>query len=276
MQDLCFLEMPRIGAGDSTVTMSPMNKTPIALQLFAVRNEVARDLPNTLKMLARIGYDGAEPWGYDGKTMVWQNHPVADVRRMYDDQGLKCCGIHLATDALLGDNLKRTIEFNQILGNRFLIIAADKRTTTREGLVELADILNSVAAKLKPLGMYTGYHAHGFDFGMVDGKVAWDTLFSTTNPEVIMQMDTGNCAGGGGDPIAMLRKFPGRARSMHLKEFGGATKEAVIGEGKLDWATIVELCQSLHRPEWYVIEEGTGDGFDIPRRSREAVRALRV
>ena len=45
---------------------------------------------------------------------------------MYDDNGLICCGLHMTTDALRGDNLARTIEFNRILGNRFLIVAWDQ------------------------------------------------------------------------------------------------------------------------------------------------------
>jgi len=90
-----------------------------------------------------------------------------------------------------------------------------------------------------------------------------------------MQMDIGNCAGGGGDPIAILRKFPGRARSVHLKDYGGGP-ESVIGEGVADWPEIFRLCETEHATEWYVVEEGheRGLGFDIPRRSLEALRRM--
>lgn len=253
-----------------------MSKAPIALQLFSVRSEVAKDVASTLKSVAELGYQGAEPWGYDGQTATWQNHPAAAIRRMYDDNGLKCCGFHIATNALLGDNLKRTIELNKILGNRFLIVAWDKaHMTTRPGIMEFAGILNDVAEKLKPEGMSVGYHCHGFDFDKVDGEVAWDILFANTKKEVIMQLDIGNCASGGGDPIATLRKFPGRARSVHLKDFGGP-KGSVIGEGKMDWPTILDLCRTLHKPDWYVIEEGGADGlgFEVSGRSLKAVRKM--
>jgi sugar phosphate isomerase/epimerase len=184
--------------------------------------------------------------------------------------------MHLATSALLGDNLARTIELNQVLGNNFLIVAADgKRMAKRDTIMELAGILNDTAEKLAPLGMFTGYHAHGFDFATVDGEIAWDILFSQTRTEVIMQMDIGNCAGGGGDPIGTLRKFPGRAKSVHLKDYG-AGPEAVIGEGVADWPTIFELCETTQPVEWYVVEEGSPDGcgFDIPRRSLAALRKM--
>ena len=69
--------------------------------------------------------------------------------------------------------------------------------------------------------MLTGYHAHPFDFVHFGEETAWEILFSNTRDEVVMQMDIGNCANGDGDPIAMLIKFPGRARSVHLKDYGG-------------------------------------------------------
>lgn len=252
-----------------------MAQIPIALQLFSVRGECS-NLPATLKSVADIGYQGAEPWGYNGSTLDWQDHSCQDIRRMYDDNGLTCCGIHLTTDALLGDNLQRTIEFNRTLGNHFLIIAADKqRMSSRQSIMELAGILNDTAEKLQPHGMATGYHAHPFDFETVDGEIAWDILFGNTRKEVIMQMDIGNCAGGGGDPIGTLRKFPGRARSVHLKDFGGP-EDSVIGEGKADWPEIFRLCEETQDTEWYVVEEGSRDGlgFDICARSLRNLRAM--
>ena len=85
----------------------------------------------------------------------------------------------------------------------------------------------------------------------------------------------GNCASGGGDPIAMLRKFPGRAKSVHLKDYGG-DPGSVIGEGKADWDTIFELCDTSHHPLWYVVEEGSQDGlgFEISGRSLQALRRM--
>ena len=252
------------------------NKIPIGLQLFCVRGECEKDLPATLEAVAEMGYEGAEPWGYAGDKVEWMGRSAKELRQMFDDNGLACCGMHLRTEALLGDNLARTIELNQTLGNRFLIIAADKaRMSAVDTIKELADILNGAAEKLKPEGMWTGYHAHGFDFVQFEGRTAWDILFSSTHKDVVMQMDIGNCANGGGDPIAMLKKFAGRALSVHLKEYGGPSG-AVIGEGDADWDEVFRLCETSGGTEWYVVEEGGKDGigFDVPRRSLEALREM--
>jgi sugar phosphate isomerase/epimerase len=251
-------------------------KVPIGLQLFSVRGECERDLPATLAGVAAIGYVAAEPWGYDGKAAAWMGYSATQLRAMLDAHGLQCCGMHLRTEALMGDNLSRTVELNQALGNQFLIVAADKpRMSALDTVMELARILDDAAAKLAPLGMSTVYHAHPFDFVRLGDRTAWEILFSNTRDDVVMQLDIGNCAQGGGDPIAMLQAFPGRARSVHLKDYGGGP-DAVIGEGKADWEQIFALCDTLHHPAWYVVEEGGqgGLGFDVSRRSLEALRRM--
>lgn len=256
-------------------------RIPVGLQLFAVRGEVERDLAGTLAEVALMGYSGVEPWGYNGEKVEWQGLSAIEVRRLLDDNELTCCGMHLTTGALVGDNLKRTVELNRTLGNRFLIVAADKqRMQSAAGIAELRGILEAAADAVRAEGMYTGYHAHGFDFETVEDeagarRTAWDVLFSTARPDIVMQLDTGNCTQGGADPVAVLKAHPNRARTVHLRDFGGAPGSA-LGEGKADWPEILRLCEETQGTEWYVVEQGGegGNGFDIPRRSREALRAM--
>ena len=253
-----------------------MSNVPVALQLYSVRGECNNDLAATIKSTAEIGYAGVEPYGYRGDEVEWMGWSAGDLRKLIDDHGLKCCGMHINTQALLGDNLSRTIELNRELGNKFLIIAGDSgRMSALDSIKELAQILNETAEKLKPEAMETGYHAHPFDFVDIEGQTAWDILFSSTNDDVVMQMDIGNCAGGGGDPIGILRKFPGRARSVHLKQFGGQ-EGAVIGEGSVDWDLVFDLCEGSHNTEWYVVEEGGNDGlgFEISGKSFAALQQM--
>ena len=252
-----------------------MSQVPVGLQLYAIRGECEKDLIGALAGVAALGYAGVEPWGHRGDDVSWMGRAAADLRRLLDDQGLTCCGIHMATEALIGDNLARSIELSQILGNHFLIVAADHgRMQTMNGIADLATILNQAADTLQPLSLFTGYHAHGFDFAEVEGEQAWYHLFRQTKPEVIMQLDIGNSAGGGGDPVDILRTFPGRAKSVHLKDYG--KPGCVIGEGIADWDEIFRLCDTTQPVEWYVVEEGGPDGlgFDVCGRSLAALKAM--
>jgi len=71
-----------------------------------------------------------------------------------------------------------------------------------------------------------------------------------------MQLDTRNCREGGADPVAVLKKYPGRARTIHIKPFGGGP-EAIIGEDDVDWAGVFEFCETRGNTEWYVVEHET-------------------
>src|SRR5215467_10486985 len=97
---------------------------PIGFQLYTVRGEFSRDVPGTLKKLGEIGYKAVEFWGYGGTPNVYQKYSAAELRKLLDDNGLKCCGIHLELKALEKDNLDRTIENSQTLGIEYLNVAA--------------------------------------------------------------------------------------------------------------------------------------------------------
>ena len=76
-----------------------------------------------------------------------------------------------------------------------------------------------------------------------------------------MQMDIGNCLEGGGDPYEPISKFPGRSKAIHLKEW--SDNGAPVGEGKVDWKRIFELCETVGGTEWYVVEHEVGSSNDL-------------
>ena len=201
-------------AGSERLSAAETKKIPIALQLYSVRQDCEKDLPAVLQAVAKIGYKGVEFAGYYGRD-------AAQLRKLLDDNGLKCCGTHIGLDTLQGDKLSKTVEFNKTLGNPFLIVSWMPTPTTLAAAIQVAKDFNALAAKVKPEGMRVGYHAHGGDFHKIEGQTFWDIFFSNTDPQVVMQLDVGNCIDGGGDPYAILKKFPGRAATIHIKEHGG-------------------------------------------------------
>jgi sugar phosphate isomerase/epimerase len=122
----------------------------------------------------------------------------------------------------------------------------------------MAKRFNEIAAKAKELGMRVGYHAHAGDFRKLGDTTSWEIFFDNTGPDVIMQNDTGNCLDGGGDPVAILKKYPGRSASVHVKEYGGP-EAAVIGQGVVPWADVFQVCETTAGTVWYVVEHEVGD-----------------
>lgn len=239
-------------------------KIPVGVQLYSVREACKTDFPGTLAALAQMGYRGVEFAGYWGRS-------AAEIRRMLDDHGLVACGSHTPSEAIQPDKLAATIEFNQTIGNHFIIVP-DMSGKTRAVWLKKAEYFNSVADQLKPLGLSIGYHSHFHDFHPVEGETAWDIFGENTHPEVILQLDTSNCVDGGGDPIASLRKFPGRTRSIHIKPNGGGP-ESVIGEDKIDWPTVFEICETTGGTQWYVMEhESSHQPVETMRRTFAALQ----
>jgi len=238
---LCAAAAPGRGAAGAV-------RVPIGVQLYSVRHECEKDLPATLHAIAGMGYEAVEFAGYYGRG-------AAELRKLLDAEGLKCCGTHTALDTLEGDALAGTIAFQQALGNRFLIVPwiPEERRKTAEDWKALAALFGGISDKLAPHGMRVGYHNHNFEFAPLAGRTAWDIFFGGTKKAVVMQVDTGNCIEGGADPVALLERYPGRAVTIHVKEFSKTKPDAFVGEGELPWKRIFELCEA-GGTEWYVVE----------------------
>ena len=225
-----------------------MGRIPIGLQLYSVRDDCARDLPGTLAAVAKMGYTGVE-------FFTFYDHPAKTVRAMLDDLGLVCCGAHVSLQSLLGDALPRTIEYHQTLGNKYLVVPAlpEERRATRAAWRQTAQLFSGLAEQAGKHGMLVGYHNHSVEFKEIEGQTPFDVFFGATAPEVIMQLDLGNGMHGGGDMLACLRRYPGRAVTIHLKEYS-PDNMALIGEGGVPWQDVFALCEQQGKTEWYIAE----------------------
>ena len=224
---------------------------PIGLQLYSVREDAARDLAGVLKAIAKMGYDGVEFAGYYG-------HDAKTVKQMCDDVGLPVCGGHLGLDTLLGDKFEETVAFQQTLNNKFLIVPGlpKERRDSREAWLQTAKTMNEIAARLRPLGLRTGYHNHTVEFEPFEpgGELPWDTFFGNTDQDVVMQFDTGNALHGGAESLPFLQRYPGRATTVHLKPHSATNPQALIGEDDIPWSELFAVCESTGGTEWYIVE----------------------
>lgn len=231
-----------------------MSRIPIALQLYSVRQACAEDLAGTLEAVAKMGYEGVEFAGF-------YNRSAKELRQMLADNGLQVAGAHIRLDELTGDQFQRTVEFNQELGNKYLILPSvpESMRNTKEACLQTARLLDELAEKLLPYGMFTGYHNHKVEVqplpGQQDPSVsAFTTLFDATRPEVVVQIDIGHAMRGGADPVALIERYPGRAKTVHVKEYAPNDDAAVVGEGVVPWADVFSACERVGGTEWYIVE----------------------
>ncbi len=227
-----------------------MADTPIAVQLYSVREDCAEDLPGTLAALAKMGYQGVEFAGYYGRS-------AAELKKLLAENGLQAEGAHVGHEVFSDEELPRTIEFHQELGCKYLVIAHMplEILPSRQHWADFAKRMTEVAEKLKPHGLLPGLHNGWTEFAPLDGEAPWDTFAANSSDDVVMQLDLGNCLHGGADAMGFLRKWAHRGRSIHLKEHSAANPKALVGEGDVPWREVFEVCAAAGNTEWFVVEQ---------------------
>ena len=228
-----------------------MNNIPIGLQLYAVRDECAKDFPGTLSAVADMGYAGVEFAGYYGRT-------AEQVRALLDERGLKCCGTHTRLDALQGAELERTLAYNVALGSPYVVvpILPEDLRRSRAGWEEGARALSAIAQQVQAHGLRAGYHNHRYEFEPVEGIVPWDLIFGDpANASLLMQLDMGHALEAGADPLAVLNRYPGRATTVHMAEHSASDPLALLGEGDVAWRAVIDACATLGGTRWFIIEQ---------------------
>ena len=249
-----------------------MDRIPIALQLYSVREACQADFPATLRAVAEMGYEGVDFAGYYG-------YDASTIRTMLDDLGLGVAGCHTGLNTLQGEELAKTVAFNQTLGNKYLVVPGlpEAYRDSPEAWRSTAEAFNDIAALLEPEGMYTGYHNHMVEFQPFgNGERGWDILFSNTVDRVVMQLDLGNALHGGGEPVAILKRYPGRALTVHLKEHAADKDLVLIGDGDVAWHEVFDVVEGQGVTEWYIVEQ---ENYPYPplesaRRSLAALKAM--
>lgn len=233
---------------------APAKKIPVGVQLYSVRKHCGEDFDGTLKQIAEMGFEGVEFAGY----YKYAGDPAA-LRKKLDELGLKAAGTHIGANSLVGDNLKKTIDFHKAIGCAFLICPGDKRFTDPEKSKDFAELMNKAAEALKPEGLSCGYHNHVDEFTKKhEGKTYWDLFAERTTKDVLLQLDVGHARFAGLDPAEIARKHPGRTRSTHMKgrlPSGTQGKKPFIGQDTIDWKSLITACYEVAGTEWFVVEQ---------------------
>ncbi len=286
MQHTCFsrrqflqssiLAASALGLSSCAWAQGSGRKLPIALQLYSIRGDCAKDFDAALAEVAKMGLDGVEFAGYHTYT----GKPT-ELRKRLDDLNLKVAATHIGTGTLRGDALKSTIDFHQVIGCKFLIVPGDRDFTDPEKSKTLAETFNKTAEVLKPLGMACGYHNHTQEFKKDGEKTFIDLFAERTTKDVILQQDCGWTVAAGYDPVALMKKYPGRMRSTHFKPTvieadKDKGKKAFIGQDSVDWPAVIAACRTYGGTEWVTLEqEAYPDGLSPMKASAVSFVALK-
>ncbi|MCL2096752.1 MAG: sugar phosphate isomerase/epimerase [Oscillospiraceae bacterium] len=232
----------------------------MGLQVYSIRDIYFKDPAEAFKLIKDSGYDAVDMFGS-------VNMPAETLKKLLGDAGLECCGWHAGWDYLSKpDILEMFASYNKIIGNKYLICPglpfAWQEKTSKDQWLEAAGKLNEIAAQLKQYGMFTGIHSHSVEFKPTEGtdELPWDILAKNTVNDVVLQLDMGNTYAAGTEPVAVLKKYPGRYRTIHIKPYS-LTKgmNVVIGEDDIDWTETVKFCNEQGNTEYFIVEYEESD-----------------
>jgi sugar phosphate isomerase/epimerase len=239
----------------------------VGIQLYSLRDDAKVNLERTIAAIAAAGYNDVELLG----SMKNFDMPPAQLRRVLDSNGLRAPSTHVSGNVV--DDLPRNLDEAQTLGHTYITVASLPMTAPRklDDYRRWADRLNEAGRITRQRGIWMAFHNHAGDFEVLDGQVAYDVFVERTDPSVVrQQLDTGNAAMAGKDPMDYLRRFGDRYWSFHIKDVPslGAKSDTELGKGVIDFKTLLASIDRIDEKHLFV-EQETYPGAPIDSLRRD-------
>jgi len=235
--------------------------SPIGVQLYTVRTEMANGVEATLERVAEIGYREVEFAGY-------YDHSPSEIRAMLERTGLTSPASHVPPSFDEGA-WAQTLEDTAEAGHDYAVVAwiPDDMRSDLDAWRRTADIMNRAGEQARDMGLQYAYHNHDFEFTEMDGRVAFDVFCEAADSELVqIELDIFWITHAGHDPLAFLERWPDRVPCVHVKDRTPEGEMVDVGAGVIDWVAIFgsPAASGIHH---HFVEHDRPDG---PFRSIEA------
>lgn len=268
-----------------------MKKFKVGIQLYSVRDDLAKDFEGTLRKIKEMGYDYVEFAGFFDKS-------ASEIKSILNEIGLIPISVHQGNQ-LFVEKGTEIIDYLKEIGVKYCAIpwyekdklkGTDKWENTKKEFKEYSDALKSAGIKLL-------YHNHDFEFEKADGKYKIDAIYDEIGLDTIEpEFDTCWVKYAGEDPCGYIEKYSGHVEVLHLKDFvckkyGGAVyalidengkdqdagesedngfKFVPVGSGVQDFKSILEAAEKAGT-EYIIVEQDSS----VDRPALEAVKMSR-
>jgi sugar phosphate isomerase/epimerase len=209
----------------------------IGLQLFTVRDLLAKDFEGTIERIAQIGYTNLEFAGYYERT-------PEQVRALLDRLKINSTSSHIGAP-LMRQGAAAQIRAAKIIGQEYITIPS--YPFGRDGGVDAwkkgAAEFNQWGAMCRDAGIRLAYHNHAAEFAKIDGATTgYDVLMHEADPKLVdFELDLYWAAFADQDLLGLFAKYPGRFAMWHVKDLlitNGTKGMAPVGRGTIDFKTL--------------------------------------
>lgn len=246
-------------------------KEIVGIQLYSVRDDMKKDPLNTLKELSKMGYRNVEHANYVNRKFY--DYSPAEFKKILHDLGMKMPSGHTVMGQQHWDTVKKdftdlwkyTVEDAAIMGQQYVISPwlDDSFRKNRDELLRFMEVFNKSGELCKKSGMKFGYHNHDFEFSeKLNGETLYDIILKNTDPAlVVQQLDTGNLYNGGAMTMDIVKQYPGRFLSLHVKDEipGNAGQEkyesTILGTGIVNLKAVIDEVRKTTENVHYIIEQ---------------------
>ncbi|WP_291140830.1 sugar phosphate isomerase/epimerase family protein [Flavobacterium sp. UBA7680] len=258
-----------------------MNKKEIGLQLYTLREELPKNVKETLEKVAASGYKNVETYGFSIKDQFWGLSPI-ELKKILDDNKLKAVSGHYNLGSYLYDGntaeLIAAIEAVKILKNEFLTVPwiDEPFRKSIEDYKKIALRLNQAAKMCKEAGLKLAYHNHDFEFQKHDGITGYEILLNETNKNLVyFELDLYWVVRSGNDPLKLFKENPGRFKMWHVKDMDKANQalNTEIGSGSIDFKPFFKEAKQSGMIHFFVEQENNyaGNSFQSIKTSSDFI-----
>ncbi|MGI9550245.1 MAG: sugar phosphate isomerase/epimerase family protein [Aurantibacter sp.] len=246
--------------------MTTHPKYKMGLQLFTIRDAMAKDPVDTLKKVRALGYEDSEIFGYDGEQGTYYGMKAADFKKLLDDLQFTVTSGHYDFSSYFMkpfDELRRyvdhCIEGSQAIDAKYITwpwLAPEYRTLDNFKL--LTEKLNKMGEQVNAAGLGFAYHNHDFEFTDHNGQTGYDIILRETEPELVkLQMDMYWVKHSSkSSPAELIAQNPGRYVMWHIKDMDKVTRDYTeLGNGSIDYVDLLSKIDT-DALEYYYLEQG--------------------
>lgn len=250
-------------------------KGPVGLQLYSLRNEFSKDVPGTLTMAHKFGFNLVELAGTYNET-------PKRFRTMLSNHDLKAVSAHFPYDRLK-DDIDGVVRESKALGIKYAgcaWIPHDGGFDIKKCQEAIA-VFNRAGEVLTSHGIKFFYHQHGYEFAPWGQGTLLDMMMEQTNPHyVCFEMDIFWVVFPGQDPVNLLEKYGHRWELMHLKDMrkglktgslSGSTdvsNDVAIGAGQMNIPAILQAAKKNKIKYYFIEDESPSSTVQLPESLR--------
>jgi len=236
------------------------------IQLYSIRDEMAKDPIATLKALKKMDYEDFETYGYETAEDSFYGFKSKEFKKILDDLQLTTSSGHFGFAPFLdksADDLKRFVDQciigAKIMGMSYITwpwIAPEQRTI--ENFKRMTGKLNAIGEQVTAAGLGFAYHNHGFEFEDHNGEIGYDIIMKNTDPSLVkFQIDMYWVMHSSKfTPEELIKKQPKRFVMWHIKDMDKISRDYTeLGNGSIDYTKLLPdpVMSGL---EFYFIEQG--------------------